>query len=56
MDTGVSLDDDLARFQVITKNTYPSLASQKNKMDKVIILIGMLGKQLVVLYKPLVEV
>ena len=32
MDTGVSLDDDLARFQVITKIPYPSLASQKNKM------------------------
>jgi Rad3-related DNA helicase len=32
MDTGVSLDDDLARFQVIAKVPYPSLASQKNKM------------------------
>ena len=32
MDTGVSLDDDLARFQIIAKVPYPSLASQKNKM------------------------
>jgi Rad3-related DNA helicase len=32
MDTGVSLDDDLARFQIIAKVPYPSLGSQKNKM------------------------
>jgi Rad3-related DNA helicase len=32
MDTGVSFDDDKARFQVITKIPYPSLASQKNKL------------------------
>ena len=32
MDTGVSFDDDLARFQVIAKIPYPSLTSQKNKM------------------------
>jgi Rad3-related DNA helicase len=32
MDTGVSLDDDLARFQIIAKVPYPSLVSQKNKM------------------------
>lgn len=32
MGTGVSLDDDLARFQVIAKIPYPSLISQKNKM------------------------
>ena len=30
--TGVSFDDDLARFQIIAKVPYPSLASQKNKM------------------------
>ncbi len=35
MDTGVSLDDDLARFQIITKVPYPSLASQKNKMRQI---------------------
>lgn len=32
MDTGVSFDDDLARFQIIAKIPYPSLGSQKNKM------------------------
>lgn len=32
MDTGVSFDDDRARFQVIAKIPYPSLASQKNKL------------------------
>jgi len=32
MDTGVSFDDDSARFQIIAKVPYPSLASQKNKM------------------------
>jgi len=32
MDTGVSFDDDLARFQIVAKVPYPSLASQKNKM------------------------
>lgn len=32
MDTGVSFDDDLARFQIIAKVPYPSLGSQKNKM------------------------
>jgi Rad3-related DNA helicase len=32
MDTGVSLDDDLSRFQIIAKVPYPSLGSQKNKM------------------------
>lgn len=32
VDTGVSFDDDLARFQIIAKMPYPSLASQKNKM------------------------
>jgi Rad3-related DNA helicase len=32
MDTGVSFDDDRARFQVIAKIPYPSLQSQKNKM------------------------
>jgi Rad3-related DNA helicase len=32
MDTGVSLDADKARFQVIAKIPYPSLASQKNKL------------------------
>jgi Rad3-related DNA helicase len=32
MDTGVSFDNDKARFQVIAKVPYPSLASQKNKM------------------------
>jgi ATP-dependent DNA helicase DinG len=32
MDTGVSFDDDRARFQVIAKIPYPSLTSQKNKM------------------------
>lgn len=35
MDTGVSLDDDLARFQIIAKIPYPSLASQKNKMRQI---------------------
>jgi ATP-dependent DNA helicase DinG len=29
--TGVSFDDDLARFQIIAKIPYPSLASTKNK-------------------------
>jgi len=32
MDTGVSFDDDKARFQVIAKVPYPSLGSQKNKL------------------------
>jgi Rad3-related DNA helicase len=32
MDTGVSFDNDMARFQIIAKIPYPSLASQKNKM------------------------
>jgi ATP-dependent DNA helicase DinG len=32
MDTGVSFDNDRARFQVIAKVPYPSLASQKNKL------------------------
>jgi Rad3-related DNA helicase len=32
MDTGVSFDNDKARFQVIAKVPYPSLASQKNKL------------------------
>lgn len=32
VDTGVSFDDDKARFQVIGKVPYPSLASQKNKL------------------------
>lgn len=32
MDTGVSFDDDRARFQIIAKIPYPSLASQKNKL------------------------
>ena len=32
MDTGVSFDDDLARFQIIAKIPYPTLGSQKNKM------------------------
>lgn len=32
MDTGVSFDDDRARFQIVAKIPYPSLASQKNKM------------------------
>lgn len=35
MDTGVSFDNDLARFQIIAKVPYPSLASQKNKMRQV---------------------
>ena len=32
LDTGVSFDDDAARFQIIAKVPYPSLASQKNKL------------------------
>jgi Rad3-related DNA helicase len=32
MDMGVSFDDDDARFQIIAKIPYPSLASQKNKL------------------------
>lgn len=32
MDTGVSFDDDRARFQIIAKIPYPSLNSQKNKL------------------------
>ncbi len=32
MDTGVSFDDDKARFQIIAKVPYPSLGSQKNKL------------------------
>ena len=32
MDTGVSFDGDWARFQIIAKIPYPSLASNKNKM------------------------
>jgi Rad3-related DNA helicase len=34
MDTGISFDGDKARFQIIAKVPYPSLASQKNKMRK----------------------
>jgi len=32
MSTGVSFDDDRARFQIIAKVPYPSLGSQKNKL------------------------
>ena len=32
MDTGVSFDNDHARFQIISKVPYPSLNSQKNKL------------------------
>jgi ATP-dependent DNA helicase DinG len=32
VDTGVSFDNDKARFQIIAKVPYPSLGSQKNKM------------------------
>ena len=32
MGTGVSFDNDYARFQIIAKVPYPSLGSQKNKM------------------------
>lgn len=32
MSTGVSLDDDKSRFQIIAKVPYPSLGSNKNKM------------------------
>ncbi len=32
MDTGVSFDNDKARFQIIAKVPYPSLGSQKNKL------------------------
>jgi Rad3-related DNA helicase len=32
MGTGVSFDNDSARFQIIAKIPYPSLASQKNKL------------------------
>mgnify|MGYP005845449659 CR=1 FL=1 len=32
MGTGVSFDDDAARFQIIAKIPYPSLASKKNKL------------------------
>jgi len=32
MSTGISFDDDKARFQIICKVPYPSLASQKNKL------------------------
>ena len=35
MGTGNSLDDDLARFQIIAKIPYPSLTSQKNKMRQI---------------------
>ena len=35
MGTGVSFDNDRARFQIIAKIPYPSLASQKNKMRQV---------------------
>lgn len=34
LSTGVSFDHDKARFQIIAKVPYPSLASQKNKMRK----------------------
>ena len=34
MSTGVSFDDDKARFQIIAKVPYPSLASQRNKIRK----------------------
>jgi Rad3-related DNA helicase len=32
--TGVSFDNDRARFQIVAKIPYPSLASEKNKMRK----------------------
>jgi Rad3-related DNA helicase len=32
MDTGISFNDDSARFQIIAKIPYPSLKSQKNKL------------------------
>jgi ATP-dependent DNA helicase DinG len=32
MTTGIDLSDDFARFQIMLKVPYPSLASQKNKM------------------------
>ena len=32
VDVGLSFDDDQARFQIVAKVPYPSLASQKNKM------------------------
>jgi len=32
MDTGISFDNDKARFQIIAKVPYPSLNSQKNKL------------------------
>ncbi len=35
MDTGVSFDNDLARFQIIAKVPYPTLGSQKNKMRQI---------------------
>ncbi len=35
MDTGVSFDNDDARFQIIAKIPYPSLASQKNKLRQI---------------------
>ncbi len=35
MDTGVSFDNDYARFQIIAKIPYPSLASKKNKLRQV---------------------
>jgi len=34
MSTGVSFDHDKARFQIVAKIPYPSLASQKNKLRK----------------------
>lgn len=34
MDTGVSFDDDYARFQIIAKVPYPSLASKRNLQRK----------------------
>lgn len=35
MSVGVSFDNDYARFQIIAKIPYPSLASQKNKMRQI---------------------
>jgi len=54
MNTGVSFDDDTARFQIIAKVPYPSLASQKNKLRQRIIQSGILGKH-PLYYNNLVE-
>ena len=35
MGVGVSFDNDIARFQIIAKVPYPSLASQKNKLRQI---------------------